>query len=102
MSILAIALTVGALVIIYMACALSYRQIERACARRRVVARLKSSRWRAALEEAELQRQINIDARAECDDGCGCGNWRAHADHIRQDEETMRLYRGEGTDSEGS
>ena len=40
MSILAIALTVGALVIIYMACALSYRQIERACARRVAVARL--------------------------------------------------------------
>ena len=37
---LACALGAGALVIIYMACALSYRQIERACARRVMVARL--------------------------------------------------------------
>ena len=97
---LAIALGAWALVIIYMAVALSYRQIGRACARSAIVGRL--DRWRATLEEAQLQRQIDIDARAECDDGCGCGNWRSHADHIRQDEETMRLYRGEGTDSEGS
>ena len=37
---LAIALGAWALVIIYMAVALSYRQIERACARRVMVARL--------------------------------------------------------------
>ena len=57
MSILAIALTVGALVIIYMACALSYRQIVRACIRRRVVARLKSSRWRANLRHLETDHE---------------------------------------------
>ena len=112
MNALAIALGAWALVIIYMACALSYRQIKRACARRVAVARLarfletdpaKIEQARASIEtpvshigftlgDVLVSRQINIDARAECADGCGCGNWRAHADHIRQDADTMRLY----------
>ena len=50
---LAIALGAWALVIIYMADDLSYRQIKRACERRRTVARLKSSRWRANLRHLE-------------------------------------------------
>ncbi len=91
---LSIALIAWALVIVYMACALSYRQIERACARRRITARLDrlGIGQRIAIDNRAAS-QINIDARAECADGCGCDDWQAHADHIRQDAETMRLYR---------
>lgn len=41
-----------------------------------------------------LDAQIERDAREECRLECGCGDFRAHQQHIRQDSETMALYRG--------
>lgn len=44
-----------------------------------------------------LDAQIEHDAREECRAECGCGKWRAHVAHIRQDADTMAIYRGEET-----